>query len=267
MIKKALFAGLLALTGTLQTAFAQTAGNTVPENATAAPKSPRKAEIFDNPVYFKIGISTPVGKFGQSPVAYRTISDSFNGKDGTGAKSGFDLEVGLISYLDDLPLNERFRLGINAALAGSLNEMSWEGLGGGYTIAEYDPFIFAGLKIGPALSYNLINKVIVDGFLQVNPVITSPGKFAYVEALGNRTNFLAAVADRTFSVRKSVGFNIRYSAFLLGLEYNFGKVKYKYIETGYTQVNNSASTFNPYTNVYNSKTPTSTLLLTTGIKF
>jgi hypothetical protein len=266
MLKRVLFFfpcffGILC---TLPTVKAQTVNGTA--GVVSQSEVNNENAFYDNAMYFKAGVASPAGAFGQSPKAYRSISDSFNGKDGTGAKPGVDLEVGLITYLNELFPDKKYKVGIDIGLAATFHKIDWQGLGGSYQKADYSPFIFTGLKVGPVISYKVANRFMIDGFVKLNPVTAEAGKVTYRVTTDAGTDFLTVEANQALALKKSAGLNLRFGAFLVGFEYNFGKVKYKLTETAYTTYRNT-SPDSPYSETLEVKTPTDAFLFTTGFKF
>lgn len=230
-------------------------------------KAAKDRGVFDNAFYMRIGQSTPKGKFGEAPTMEKSGRDSFNGVDGSGAQKGFVAEMGLISYFRDLPLAEQFRLGLDVNLAVSVNKLDWSSLNSNFSNEGTVPMTFAGLKIGPAFSYNPAGKLILDAFFKFNPCFSTAPDIYYYENQDTNNNYSYSLSNDltpVFAVRKSLGMNIRYSALMLGLEYNYGKVKYNLYED-YSGTVNGAPT-SGY-DAFEVKTPTSMFLLTGGFKF
>jgi hypothetical protein len=239
---------------------------TVPAPATTT-KTVTDKGAFDNAFYIRVGQSSPKGQFGALPTMDKSARDSFNGQDGSGAQKGIVAEMGLISYFQDIPLAEQFKLGLDVNLAFASHKLDWSSMDANYDNEMAASMVFAGLKIGPAFSYNPVGKLIFDVFFKVNPGISSAPEIYYYESkdLNNSYSYtLSNDGTPAFSVRKSLGLNVRYSALMVGMEYNYGNVKYSLYEDYYGQVNGTSfSNFD----TFEVETPTSMLLLTAGFKF
>lgn len=207
-----------------------------------------------NNLYLKAGFSVPVGRFGQSPTATQSMIASFNGKDGTGAKLGFNFELGGIYHISNTVLPEKFLFGIDGGMHFTSNPIDWSSLEmpGKY---ENSAFYFFGLKIGPIVSYVVNEDIILDGFFKVNPVGSLAGILDYSESGYKAT--IGGTKDMTFGFKKSIGVNLRYKALLLGAELNWGRINFD-IKEEYS-VGGGHN--------YTVKTPTTMVLLTAGIKF
>jgi len=238
------------------------AGHAPATTPTTTPKTVTDKGVFDNAFYIRVGQSSPKGKLGEAPTMSKSARDSFNGQDGTGMQKGFVAEMGLISYFNDVPLAEQFKLGLDVSLAVSSNELDWSSLSPNYDNTGLMPMVFAGAKIGPAFSYNIVDKLIVDGFFKLNPCISTAPEVYYYESVNSNTSYSYTLSNDytpVFALKKSIGANLRYSAFMLGLEYNYGKVKYTMYESYSGNDYNTAE--------FETETPTSMLLLTGGFKF
>ncbi len=257
-------------------AYAQFTGGSAgrePNNAPTVTKKTTDKGVFDNAFYIRVGQSSPKGKFGEAPTMSKSAVASFNGEDGSGAQNGVVFELGLISYLREVPLADQYKVGIDASLAFSSNRLDWTTMDENYDNEGTVPMIFAGFKVGPVFSYNIAGKLIADAYFKLNPGISSGPDIYYASSSGtnsynysiSNSTIVSDGGEPTFSVRKSLGMNLRYSALMLGLEYNYGKVGYTLYESYDSSVN--GTTVNSGDNEIEVKMPTSTLLLTVGVKF
>lgn len=270
-MKRILLAAAFFGTTLFTDAFAQFTGGSAGREATpAAPAKPAPTDkgVFDNAFYFKFGRSTPKGTFGDVPTMARSAEDSYNGLDGLGATNGINFEMGLLAYLRSIPLAEKFKIGIDAGISVSANQVDWTPMNPNYQTTDQVPFIFSGFKIGPAFSYNIVDRLIVDVYAKINPCFSTPADISFYEDNADESysySLTNAAVSPTFATRKSLGMNLRYSALLLSMEYNFGKVNYSLDESFYTY--SSGTLTNSGFRNFEAETPTNSLLLSVGLKF
>ena len=269
-MKRILLAATLLGATFFTDAYAQFTGGSAGHQTTPTPTTTKTVTdkgVFDNAFYIRVGQASPKGQFGALPTMENTARASFNGEDGSGAQNGVVFEMGLISYFQEVPLAEQFKLGLDVNLAFSSHQIDWTSMSPNYDTEGAIPMVFAGLKIGPVFSYNPAGKLILDSFFKLNPCMSSAPEVYYDEYLNANNSYSYTLSNDgtpAFALRKSIGMNLRYSALMLGLEYNYGKVKYSLYED-YSSTVNGTTTSNFDT--FDVETPTSMLLLTAGFKF
>lgn len=219
--------------------------------------------------YIRLGFSKPVGNFSSKPSSsISSVKNIYDGKAGVGAKTGFTIEGGIISYFDDIPLAEQYKAGLDIGFAYSHNTQNWSHWRNGWEDANYIPFLFFEAKIGPAFSYNVIGDLVVDAYFKLCPVLSYGGQVELYEQddYGN-SSYYTVSGNGGVGIKKALGFNAKYNNMILGLEMNLGRINYNVTEE--IDVYYSNYTLDSYsdTNYFDGKTPTGTLRVTFGWAF
>lgn len=136
-----------------------------------------------------------------------------------GASIGYSIDWEGCRYLN-LPIDERFKIGLDYSfLAGlftldsrfkdDLNEF------------EYAPPLYAGIKIGPSVSYFLDENIAFDAFFKIGPVLGYGGSYNFE---GTDGSFYYADALAGVGILPSIGIQARLGGLQLGLERSMGSV-------------------------------------------
>ena len=235
--------------------------------------------ISDFAFYLKAGTSSPQGTFGSIPTRNKTPEDSFNGLDGTGARKGVAVEIGVVSLLNKFSVPDRFYPGLEAGLSFSSNNLDWSPIDEHYNTAEQHPLIFAGIKIGPSITYKPIKNFSLNAFAKLNPSLSNGPEIIYTNNDDPKNSYsysLVSEKKYAFGLRKSYGFNLQYSKFQLGIEYSSGNIRYDlkeefYYNYYYTYVDpynydsHSGVSSSEGTRTFKVKMPASMVLITIGL--
>ncbi|MDQ3189987.1 MAG: hypothetical protein M3Q58_00170 [Bacteroidota bacterium] len=218
--------------------------------------------------YLRLGFSKPVGNFGSKPSSnVSSAKKIYDGKAGVGAKTGFTIEGGFISYFDEIPLAEQYKAGLDISFAYSHNTQDWSHWKNGWEDADYIPFLFFEAKIGPTFSYNVIGDLVVDGYFKLCPVLSYGGQVELYDQddFGN-SSYYTLSGNGGVGIKKALGFNAKYNNMILGLEMNLGRINYNVSEEIDVYSSNNMDSYSD-TNYFDGKTPTGTLRFTFGLAF
>jgi hypothetical protein len=202
---------------------AQYVGGGVPTAAEI--RKARKSEPWRSRFYLYAGPSIPLGMWGREPTGSGTLTDAYLNNIGFGAKTGLYTEMGSIFYLRKIMMPDQMGVAINVTyLNFTMNGFTWERLGGQFTSADYSPFLSIGWKIGGLFTYNVLDKLNVDGYMNLVPSFNAVGE-VYSGATGSYRYSVAGYTSNGISIRKNIGVNVRYSVLTFGVDVLFGKIK------------------------------------------
>lgn len=156
---------------------------------------------LDKVTYFRLGYSNPTKHYkGIDNDSYWDVV----------SRDGFTAELGQIFILNSIPLADGLRLGIN------VDYLSFY-----YHLLKENPneelFFILGSKVGPSISYNPIDKLIIDAFVKINPV--------WVSTVVTSEEFIDTGKDYQLNMGVlgfgySLGINVRYSMLMLCIDFN-----------------------------------------------
>jgi hypothetical protein len=167
--------------------------------------------------YIRGGLSIPSWKYyGHSDKTEWTDTKRF----------GAEFELGSIFMINALKLARGMRIGINVDYTSisyhrfDVNRSNLDYLG--YT--NYDLYI--GSKLGPSFSYSPVKFLVFDIYGKINPVW-----FGLTTVQPNNDVDYIGVSDKTYlgylGIKYSVGMNIRFTALMIGFEFNPGSISLK----------------------------------------
>lgn len=156
------------------------------------------SEVMDNPVYARLGYAMPGGDLKSMEVI----------------TAGALFEVGTIFYLNSLNLPEKLKLGVDVtylSISGFANmKMSNDE-------NKTDSYFTAGVKLGPAVSYNFYGEWVGDLYFKIHP---------HQFITGEDENFGYHAPTQT-KFGTSFGLNIRWKALMLGCEFTSAKYDFE----------------------------------------
>ncbi len=217
------------LLATVATSMAQITGGGKEKSQTAKTKPTN--EIFDNSGYITFVRSSATGSFGQEASSTTDLLAGIGDMD-----KGFGVNLGTQYYINSIDVLDGLKFGVD-----------WTYLSWTYLMAYNSESIvdeashFVGMKIGPTVSYNPIDKLIVDlkftfqpTYIGISNSLQVPDGFG-----GFDTEYFLGAA---FKTRTALGLYVRYKPFILGFESSWGTPTFSY-ENYSTETNLSTSRF------------------------
>lgn len=156
--------------------------------------------VFDNALYARVGLGFPGGELRDNEVI--TAAGQF--------------EVGTIFYINSLKTGDKFRLGLDVTY---LSFTGMAHLGQLRDDNKTDSYFTAGLKAGPCASVNIVGNLMADAYFKLYPN-------AFIVGETENNNY---EADTQFKLGTSFGFNLRYKAIMLGMEFTSAKYDFNNI--------------------------------------
>jgi hypothetical protein len=151
-------------------------------------------DVLDNALYARVGYGMPGGDL----------------KSNEAITAGALFEVGTIFYINKLKIADKLKLGID------VNYLSFSGFANRETMKndnKSDSYFNAGAKIGPCLSYNIVDYLVADVYFKVHPHMFIVGETENHNYDG----------ENQFKFGTSFGFNVRYKFIMLGCEFTSAK--------------------------------------------
>jgi hypothetical protein len=186
-----------------------------------------KKGVFGNHFYITLAYASAKGDFGTS--INRDVRQTQNfGYGGMGKGTSF--KIGSLFYFNNLDftqlgLPEGFRLGLDA---------NYFGVSVCYSLDPWDldPFddatIFFNTKIGPTLSYNVIDRLVVDFRFTFQPTFVVYSNIERINDLVDSYGYYHESSFGTaFKLRKGLGLYARYKPIIFGFELSWGKLQFK----------------------------------------
>jgi hypothetical protein len=159
--------------------------------------------VFDNAFYARIGYAFPGGEL----------------KDKEAITAGAQFEIGTIFYVRSVKLPEKLKFGIDATF---VSISGFENLKMMNDQNKSDSYMRAGFKVGPAISYNFVDKWIADLYVKLHSNQFYTGE--------DENHGYHANTQKNFGT--SVGLNIRWKALMLGYEFNTSQYDFDKIPDG-----------------------------------
>lgn len=193
-------------------------------------KKENKNGVFDNAFYMRIGGGTALKGLGNNPnniAASRSLRYS---------------EIGTLFYIGNSFANKKMRVGIDVTYSSTIldkndlkgSSLSFSLYGGGSSAAS--SYVATGPKIGPVISINPTNKIIIDVYTKFYTSISDfysgtyersdpppppsgpfnlppnypQGRYEY--------QYSTVDTDTYLSVKNTYGMNLRYKNLLMGIE-------------------------------------------------
>lgn len=175
---------------------------------------------LENQFYFRFGLSNPTK-------SYFGAEDSFwdNRK-----RVGGVFELGSIFMINNLPLSDGLRLGVNVDYA----EFSYHQLSSKIDDAAIGIFKISS-KIGPSISYSPVSNLVFDAYVKF--------KIAWVAGMANAAADGTVDEDDTYGgtlgMGYAVGVNVRYRFLMLSFEFNKDKMKLERTDTSGSYLGNA----------------------------
>lgn len=199
---------------------AQLTGGGKKSSDSSKEKSSSEKEIFKNSTYITFSRTSATGTFAEE---MNNISDFEKGNGGM--SKGIGLSFGSIFYLNSIDFHEQIKVGIDVtyiswAFVIASQNAEYEGL-------FSDDTHFFSVKVGPIISYNPVDRLLLDARITLQPTSIFYSRMiedGYDEYGASDYNFLEAIGFRT---RIGLGLNVRYRPFTLGFELSSGKVGLK----------------------------------------
>lgn len=194
--------------------------------------------------YIRVGYSIPSWNY----YGFNN-ADELKSTIGVKSRTGANLDVGSIFMLHGINVGEKFRFGIN---------VDWISFKAQIFNKEkksnnlYNFFI--GSKVGPSFTYAPARALAMDVFFKINPIWAAT-------IYDNHVDFESGL-DLYYGYLQmmySVGFNVRISVLIIGIEYDFGSLKLQNQEESELWPN--------YGDINKSKTPMNGTNLTIGLNF
>lgn len=160
-------------------------------------------DVLDNALYARIGYAMPGGDL----------------KTNEAITAGAQFEVGTIFYINKLKIADKLKLGID------VNYLSFSGFANRETMKndnKSDSYFTAGAKVGPCLSYNIVDYLVADVYFKVHP---------HMFIIGETENHNYD-GETQFKVGTSFGFNVRYKFIMAGCEFASSKYDFNLPEEG-----------------------------------
>ena len=161
-------------------------------------QSANSPDLLDNAIYFRAAYGFPGGDLKTNEVI----------------TTGGQFEVGSIFYLNKLKLADKLKLGID------INYLSFSGyvnMESGMEDDKSDSYFTAGAKVGPCLSYNIVDNLIADVYFKLHP-------HAFIVGETENHNY---EADTQFKLGTSFGLNLRYKFIMVGCEFTSTKYDFE----------------------------------------
>jgi hypothetical protein len=178
-----------------------------------------------NRFYLYGGPSMPTGAWGKEVEAEATLSEMYTNNAGFGAKRGWFAEMGSMFYLKKLALPEQMGIAINLTYFQiAVNKYSPFNTPVSSTRLELNNFLFFNSKLGATYTYSLVEDVCVDAYFNFCPgFISMPNMYSYSNSSNRYSYDYRVESSAAFSTRKNFGFDIRYKALTVGLDFMVGK--------------------------------------------
>ncbi len=203
---------------------------------------------LEKQTYFRLGYSMPTWHYH----GFSGKSDWLSAPD---KRSGILLEVGNIYMLDAINIGSGMKLGINVDWI-SINYNRWT-----FSEAERrEHLFFLGTKIGPSFSFCPVQRLTLDAYFKLNPVWISADTQISLDEDDIDDEFYLGF----FGLKYSMGFNVRYSILMLGVEFNPGFARFRYYDK---EQNKLTHDFMGNVNDNKERTPVPAINFTVGISF
>jgi hypothetical protein len=194
-------------------------------------------ETIENVFYFRYAISTPTNAY------YDYSNWQF---DEYSYKKGGAIEIGSIFYFESLDIGDQYKLGFDINYLSASKHIidanlpiDLDGMTGGDSFGMFPSFSLPktmfyniGSKIGLIFSYNPWDELIIDLNAKANPI--------WINAAVTDINFDQLTYYKgIMGLKYSFGMNLRYDFFMLGAEFNLGKLKYESVDTDDLYIGNT----------------------------
>jgi len=177
--------------------------------------------VFDNSFYWTFSSSSATGDFA---LDIDDIDDFDKGRGGMGG--GFGTSIGSIIYLNNIDFHEQIKVGIDVTY------LNWVMLFAADVETPADGSThFFSMKVGPLVSYNPIDNVLIDLRLTLQPstiIYINTIEDGYDE-YGQNYKYIMGAGSK---IRTGLGLNVRYRPFTIGFELSSGKVSLKDMDYG-----------------------------------
>jgi len=216
---------ILLVSGGLYTVKAQITGGGTEKSEPAAAAVQKKA-VFKNSFYITFAKATAKGDFAKEVLNQADIEGG-NG----GMSKGYGLNIGQVFYFNKLDLAkiglpDNLKVGLDVTYLSGLAcfAPNPEGTSG---LSQDFRTIFSAMKIGPLISYNPIDKLIVDLKITFQP---TSANYENTYITGYNTEFGTVeynnVGSTFFTLRKGFGLYARYKPLVMGFESSWGKMDF-----------------------------------------
>jgi hypothetical protein len=184
--------------------------------------------------YFKIGPSFPIGKY----KTVQQLTDSYTSPKEVltfkPAKTGPALDMGFLVYIGPAFAKKMIRAGIDITFMSlNFNPVSHDSAMTGNKYQYW--YIYAGQKIGPVISINPVDKLVLDLSYKLNAFVAFNTPSSRTIAAEPESDFKNKWGENLFQNEMSL--SIRYSLVVVSLQYNFGKVMFNDLDSSHKNEN------------------------------
>ncbi|MDO9510564.1 MAG: hypothetical protein Q7J34_02285 [Bacteroidales bacterium] len=203
--------------------FAQVTGGGVKEQPQQTPNTPqKKPETVQTGLFPKKMGFISVSSFKpdlrvENPTGNQV---GFNLIEGSG--SGLKLDFGGYRYFAEEIGSPNFNIALYTTFGLAFTPYNWTLIGQPEDPdMSSSPFGFIDYKLGPALSFNIIEGIGADVYFNLGPVVS----------YGSRLNSDEVYPDKiSFGIKTGMGINFRLYKLLVGIHKDMGKMKYSYTD-------------------------------------
>ncbi|MEO5682251.1 MAG: hypothetical protein ABIQ88_06395 [Chitinophagaceae bacterium] len=189
----------------------------------------KQPKIF-RPFYFNFGLNMPAGNFGTSPLYGNNIKQNVLAGY-YGAKQGYLFELGTRIYFNKA--DQKLRYGLDwTFISATYNGMDWSAYSSskGGTIGD-SRIIGLSSKLGPVLSYNIIDKLVVDAHFQAAPTLQYATLDYYHDINTSNYETFHFTADNLtdiLGIKTGAGISVRWGVIGVSADYFNGSVQSAY---------------------------------------
>ena len=165
--------------------------------------------------YIRLGVNLPQGHFKSKFDPNIPIFENIGTRGGMQAGTGANLELGRYFFLHSEPINDLFKVGLDATfLSVEYNPFDWGAMDNTIELDKYD-LTTVSVKLGPVVSFNVFEDFYADVFAKVAPTlvtsISGVPEFYEEDAVGNYTEFSFHDEEPViFGWKSDFGINLRY---------------------------------------------------------
>ncbi len=218
--------------------------------------------------YIRLGVNLPQGHFKNKFDPTIPIYENIGTRGGIQAGTGANLELGRYFFLHAEPINDLFKVGLDATfLSVGYNQFDWGAMDNTVDMDKFD-VLTAGVKLGPVVSFNVIDDFYADVFAKIAPTMLASTsgfpEFYEEDVAGNYEEFYFHDAESpiVFGWQSDFGVNLRYRKVTLTLSHVSGSFN---ITPYYYRYN--ATTDEEFDGSFEQKMPVANFQVKLGIQF
>lgn len=199
---------------------AQITGGGVQEQTPQKPSPQKPQEDVETGLFPKKISFITVGSFKPELRVENPDNNTIGFNSIKGASSGIKVDFGGYRYFADYVGAPNFNIALYTTFAFAFNSFDWNPvIGPQDPDMTSTPFGFVDYKLGPALSFRIVEGIGAGVYFNIGPVVS----------YGSRMNSDEFYPDKvSFGVKSGIGINFHLYKFMVGIHRDFGKMKYSY---------------------------------------